>query len=133
MKTKNQKFKGLINGKEWKAGALELYENDLTAILGNGKRVYVFKDSVSRFTGYTNALGEEIYEGDLLATNSDSEVGISVVFWDKMSHQWILSISHTYDADINSPLENHLDLSIIGHSFTHCHLLEPSTHQYELN
>lgn len=119
----NQKYKGLINGKHWKTGTLKHYDNNLTAIYRQGNPFYVFEDSVSRFTGYLNTSGDEIYEGDLLVPNGEKNLGINVVFWDEFTQQWNLRLHPAHDSILTVSLENSLDQLIIGHLFTHSYLV----------
>lgn len=136
MKTRNSspKFKGLINGKDWETGTLKNNDDDLTVISRNGRDSYVFEDSVSRFTGFVNDRSEEIYEGDLLMKNAECDTEVYVVFWDNVSQQWALGTSGSYDDmfEFRFPLENRMQFSVIGHSFTHCHLLESSNVYHEV-
>lgn len=121
-----QKFKGLINGKVWKSGRFKLYANGLAVIIKDNSPFYVFKESVSRFTGCINASGEEIYEGDLLTFKGSGEKEIHQVVWEEGSQQWKVICPPSEDPIFGSYLENCLHSSIVGHIFTHQHLL-PST------
>jgi len=122
------KFKGLINGKDWESGDLKFYNNDLTAICREDTEFFVFKDSVSRFTGFCNSSGEEIYEGDLLASRDTNSEGIPVhlVFWDRNSREWKVGSLPVEDPLLSNPLDNCVDQVIVGHVFTHQYLLSSS-------
>src|SRR5690606_5815108 len=118
-----QRFKGLINGRVWESGSLKLDDNGLTVIHRDDNDFYVFEDSISRFTGHKNSYGDEIYEGDLLASEKPDGKGVQQVFWDEVFQQWKVGPSPKQDPLLSQPLESSLDYSIVGHEFTHQHLL----------
>lgn len=126
------KYKGLKNGKEWESGTVLIYENGLAVIHRDGKKFYVFQESVSKFTGYTNAFGKEIYEGDLLEAevieeNKKIKIG-QRVYWDRIYNQWKVESFHSQNRQEDELLYNCLDQNIVGHVFTHGYL-QPSLKQ----
>lgn len=122
----SEKYKGLINRKDWRIGILKRYEDGLTAIYTEDTHFYVFEDSVSRYTGFKNSAGNEIFEGDLLAITDKNHTEVSKVYWDKSSQQWKVGFSPLLDSFSSHDLQNCLDCAIVGHIFTHQHLLRPS-------
>jgi|SRR5690554_1953982 len=120
----SQKYKGLVNGKDWEAGSLRRYKNGLTAIHKDNNHFYVFEDSVSRYTGFKTTSGEEIYEGDFLAVSEKEEKKINMVYWDEGCQQWKVSPSPFQDPLLSQCLQNCLDSLVVGHVFTHQHLLK---------
>jgi len=123
-----EKWKGLKNGKDWETGNLKIYDNDMAVIYRENNQVYIFKDSASRFTGFVNASGKEIYEGDLLADGDviHGSTEIKVVFWNNDHQQWKVGPSPTEQALLSHPLEHYLNHQIVGHIYTHQHLLDTS-------
>lgn len=122
----SEKYKGLINGKDWQVGILKCYENGLTAIFAEDTYFYVFEESVSRYTGFKNYAGNEIFEGDLLASRDKNHMEVSSVYWDDRAGQWKVGLPPFQDSFSSRDLENSLDSAIVGHIFTHQHLLQPS-------
>jgi|SRR5690554_4096499 len=120
-----RKFKGLRTGRDWESGDLKLYGGELAAIFRGNNEFYVFKDSVSIFTGFVNVFGQEIYEGDLLGTKeNDQEGGLAnCVFWDGDCQQWKVRAAPGQGAGVTLPLSHCLELAVVGHEFTHQHLL----------
>lgn len=123
----SERFKGLINGKDWKAGLVKRYDGHLTAISANEVDFYVYEESVSRFTGYLNLFGEDIYEGDLLAPDYNIRKGTGIVVWDNNIECWILQPTGNGKQPYGARLINHLNQGIVGHYFTHLHLVEDRT------
>lgn len=114
-----EKHKGLINRKDWEIGTLRLYEDDLAAICRDGKEFYVFKDSVSRFTGFVTNSGEEIFEGDILSVVGKNEDALLEVFWDEASRLWKVGCPSIQDSRLCQLLAKCLNSRIVGHVFTH--------------
>jgi len=120
----SEKYKGLINRQDWETGTLKLYKDDLTALCRENKHFYVFKESVSRFTGFVNASGKEIYEGDILRLEGKKENEMVVVFRDARGQQWKAGPSLLQDPNLSIPLKDCLSAEVVGHEFTHQHLLQ---------
>src|SRR5690554_1558264 len=120
----SKKYKGLINRQDWETGTLKLYKDDLTALCREDKHFYVFKESVSRFTGFVNTSGKEIYEGDILRLEGKEDNEMVVVFWDDMVQQWKAGTSPLQNRDLSIPLKEYLSAVVVGHEFTHQHLLQ---------
>ncbi len=123
-----EKWKGLKNSKDWETGDLKIYDNDLAAIYRDNREFFIYKDSASRFTGFVNTSGKEIYEGDLLADGDliHGSTEIRVVFWNNDHKQWKVGSSPTEEALLSQPLQHYLNHQIVGHIFTHQHLLAAS-------
>src|SRR5690554_6179373 len=119
----SKKYKGLINRQDWETGTLKLYKDDLTALCREDKHFYVFKESVSKFTGLVNDSGKEIYEGDILRLEGKKDNEVVVVFWDDSGQQWKAGSLPLQDPDLSIPLENCLNGVVVGHEYTHQHLL----------
>lgn len=110
-----KKYKGLVNRKDWETGALKVLPDGLAALCRDGQEFYVFKDSISKFTGFLTDSGEEIYEGDILSPIGKNEDALIKVFWDQLSRTWRAGHSQLEDA----PLAECLGSRIVGHEFTH--------------
>lgn len=114
-----KKYKGLVNRKDWETGTLRLYADGLAAICRDDKEFFVFKDSVSRFTGFLTNSGEEIYEGDILSILGENDDALVKVFWDETYRLWRAISPGVEDAHLRRPLSGSLNSRIVGHVFTH--------------
>lgn len=116
------KHKGLRNGRDWETGTLIIYDDGLAAIKTENDLFYVFGESVSKYTGLQTFAGIEIYEGDLIAVEDQGDHHMFAVYLDQLDHQWkvqpIGADNLTY-----CKIEDCLGGDIVGHIFTHEHLL----------
>jgi len=122
-----EKCKGLKNGKDWEYGVGKIYKDGLAIIQRGDNKYYVFKDSLSMFTGAINSMGQEIFEGDLLeAEVIDAENIIKCVqqvVWDQVDQQWKVEY-FVRNKVIKEALNKALNKKIIGHVYTHQYLLK---------
>src|SRR5690606_7752818 len=110
-----QRFKGLINGRAWESGSFKLDDNGLADMHRGDNDFYVFEDSISKFTGFKNTSGDEIYEGDLLTLEKPNVNVVHQVFWDGVHRHWRAGPSPLQDPLLSERLENCLHCFVIGH------------------
>lgn len=119
------KYKGLKNSKDWEIGNLINYKEGLAAIETAKALYYVFHESVSRFTGCKTNSGIEVYEGDLIAQDDHEKNIISIVYLDQLDGQWKLDPVGS-DSHLRYKVRDCITGTVIGHAFTHQHLLSNS-------
>lgn len=125
------KCKGLKNGRDWEYGIGKSFDDGLAFIHRGDTRCYVFKDSLSLYTGFNNSIGQEIYEGDLL----EAEIikygfkfrCIQQVVWDQVDRQWKVEYFIAKNKTVKEALDKDLDKAVVGHTFTHEYLIKLSS------
>lgn len=84
------------------------------------------EDKILLFTGFRDAYGKEIFDGDILI-GQESEKSYEQVFFNEKTGQWCLDNSYNQDCSISEPLYEALDdfkYTIEGNVYEHPELLK---------